>query len=241
MSILDEAIKVIERVRDLHLIVKTDKKQRKTIGFTNKIDDVPHFEERLIQLQEQLEDFDASISDNFQNFTLKPVETNLKPAYTPDDENATLIDEELDIKSSNNFDIKPHPSPFKDENLNSTDKNKVLELDFSYSFEDAVNDSSDSLLAEDSLHDKLLFAVNKVGWTPKTRNLALALKRLEDKIGLLDREQKISLGVEWKLILESNLDFIYEQNQSPMRNLSIELRNDEQDYLLPTPKPEIDY
>ena len=239
MSLLDEAIKVIEKVRDLHLTIKTNKKNIKVIGFSNKIEDVSHFEERLILLQEELENFDSVSGENLQSLNLKPTSKTIKEHGDLEGtefiyRNASQDDSELELDLPINKKIlTDRRKDFKN--------NKILEIDFPYSFEDSVNDSSDTLLAEDSLQDKLLFAINKVGWTPKTRNLALALKRLEDKIGALDRQQKIDLGVEWQLILESSLEHIYSENQSPIRNLDLDLEENLSKTNFPKPKPNLDY
>lgn len=240
MSLLNEAIKVIERVRELHLVVKTTKDGSQVIGFTNKIDDVGHFEERLILLQEQLELFDVSQGSKFDDLVLKPDLNPLGKVIDP--ELAQLENKVTFEKNQASNDVPSIPEPLAMKLASAPAKQtpgKELTLNFEYSFEDAVNDSSDSALAEDCLHDKLTFAINKVGWNPKTRNLALALKRLEDKLGALDREKKIELGVEWQLILESSIDYIYSENQSPIRNIQLDL---EDDYVhLPTPKPQVNY
>jgi hypothetical protein len=229
---LSDAIKVLEKVRDLKLKIITNSKNEQDIEFPKGKNNIKNFREKLIQLQNALEEFDEKQGETNPTYNNKPDNFSLTPQIEKTNKstnNLPSLEPETEAIIENEPIIKP-------EYKNSIKEN-ILKVDLSYSFEDETNNELDAEGAADSISDKLEFAIKKVGWTPRSRNLALALKNLEDRLLVIDREEKINLAVEYQEVLKQALEYIYEENQLK-EDLDYDLNKENENTL--KYKPEID-
>jgi hypothetical protein len=232
MSILSDAIKVLEKVRDLNLKIITNNNNEEDIEFPKGKNNINNFRKKLIQLQNALEEFDEKQGETNPTYTNKPDNFS----YIPQTEKTNRKNTDNLLSYDPEIDNVPEDGEMKEEYKNSIKEN-ILKVDLSYSFEDETNNELDSEGAVDSISDKLEFAIKKVGWTPRSRNLALALKNLEDRLLVIDREAKINLAVEYQEVLKQALEYIYDENQ-PKENFDYELNKDHENTL--KYKPNID-
>lgn len=227
---LDDAIKVVELVRELNLNVTTKNNVKKLKMPKN----ARHFKATLIELQKALEIFDQNQGQD--RISMKNIPSSLEMGQRTsqeklDPQEFEILDkEDDDLKRDNTKDLITNKKNngnlgVSPENYSNSIANNILTVDLDISFEDETNDELDAEGAIDSISDKLEFAIKKVGWTPRARNLALALKNLEDKLKVLDRQEKIDLGLEYQQVMKESLEYIYEENQTVSEN-NLEYKKD---------------
>ena len=196
MSFNYYAICVIESVRNLGLkIVGEEKKYR--LRYPENITK-EEFKKKLIEMVKALEKFDQNVGTN--------EEYSLQYKVVDDVFYIHKIDNSM-IQYNENFPVIKKTLILNKEIKSHIENNYDLNMVFEDGGEDHnLDDSIDAIM------DKLEFAATKVGWTPKIRILAAALRNAELKRMALDKEIDEEFLLEWKNILKLSVDYIFESN-----------------------------